>query len=192
MTSFFAIDIDTFPKNAEGNTSWPQGDLYRLLCEYRALLPAYLWGDSITDLTVLVGISFGISIPFILFAFLIEPLKKVWIGFRYFWVKVLLLPLLYFLRLIMPGNGREFFTSLWEKVARSAGEHRPNVKERLRRVLERETRRGEAGADEMFDLFKKRFRHDAPQPLGDSDLSSSSEDEDSSDEDEWGVDVSEW
>ncbi|KIW35273.1 uncharacterized protein PV07_01977 [Cladophialophora immunda] len=72
MASFFALAIQQFPKDKEGNKSRPRG---------------YVSG-------LIFGISFAVSIPFIIFAFNIGLFQHLWIKVWYIWPKLLLLGML--------------------------------------------------------------------------------------------------
>jgi hypothetical protein len=90
MASFFALAIAQFPKDSSGNTRWPLKYVSGLLC--RLILLAVQSKPEI-DCSI-VGISFGVSLPFIFLAFNIRWVTTPWNYFRYIGIKVLLIILL--------------------------------------------------------------------------------------------------
>jgi hypothetical protein len=91
MASFFALAVRQFPKDGSGNTSWPLRYISGLLCmsilhPFGSLLVLIDSGP--------VGISFGVSIPFILVAFNISWFTTPWNYMRHIWIKQALILLL--------------------------------------------------------------------------------------------------
>ncbi|KAF2727552.1 hypothetical protein EJ04DRAFT_517173 [Polyplosphaeria fusca] len=56
MASFFALDVTAFPQDSKGQTNWPLHTVGGLL----------------------FGISFAVSIPFIIIAFSVQPMVSIW------------------------------------------------------------------------------------------------------------------
>ncbi|KAK0636122.1 hypothetical protein B0T17DRAFT_69023 [Bombardia bombarda] len=114
MSSFFAISVDKFPKDADGDTNWPLSYVCALV----------------------FGISFAVSIPFILIALLFETLRNVWLQIRHFWMKVLVLPIIHLLSRVpfLYNIGHRW----WKGLESSAQKHHPNNKSRIKKLLERD------------------------------------------------------
>jgi hypothetical protein len=178
MASFFALAIDKFPKNEDGSTSWPLKYICGLICKFTKIT----WGFPMVNIDCrLVGISFAVSIPFILFAFALDSLKNGWSQVRHFWVKILILPLLHLLSRLPSALGY-IGDEWWDTVAYSATSHDKFSEDRLRQLVRGDDEEYRALDDEMMHLFGKRIRRfiEAGR-LGaspeDSDDSSESEDE---------------
>jgi hypothetical protein len=154
MASFFALAIDKFPKNADGNISWPLNYICGLLCKCRA---GPLEVDTVNSDSHPVGISFAVSIPFIMFAFLIKFLRNGWIQFRYFWVKILVLPVLHLLSRV--PRLYHVCDRLWNRVANSTGNYDPDFESRVKRLLGQDDLESVGLDEDMRYLFSKRIRH---------------------------------
>lgn len=153
MASFFALAIDKFPKDADGNTSWPLNYICGLLCKCRA---GPLEVDTVNSDSHPVGISFAVSIPFIMFAFLINPFRNGWIRFRYFWVNILVLPVLHLLSRVPILYG--VCDNLWDRAADSTDKYDPDYESRVRKLFGQDALDREPDED-MYYLFDKRMRH---------------------------------
>lgn len=158
MASFFALAIDKFPKGEDGNTRWPLSYICGLICKfyYKCKLE-----DSVRQiiLTVvyIVGISFAVSIPFILFALALELLKNGWSQFRHFWVKMLILLPLHLLSRL-PSVLGSLGDNWWDTVADSANSHDKFSEDRLRQLVHGDDEEFRVLDDDIMHLFGKRIR----------------------------------
>jgi hypothetical protein len=135
MASFFALGVDRFPRDAQGNTAWPLGYVCGLLCKsipFKTLA-------SIPNL-LLVGISMALSIPLLIIAFNITWLTTPWNYLRHIWFKKVFFWLLRCLRYLpiakIRSKAYDLNVKLWDSLYAysqpSTETHSDRMKERMK------------------------------------------------------------
>jgi hypothetical protein len=156
MGASFAISIDRFPKDESGNTNWPLNYVCGLLCKYGA---GPLETDAVRTHSALVGISFAVSIPFIVLALYIEWIKEKWYKLRHIWTEKPLHLIEHLPRGVkLPGPDR-IVNALERFIDSSLTEYDPEFEHHMKQLLlVNEDMEGDGSYEEDLDFIDKHVR----------------------------------
>lgn len=76
MASFFALSVAQFPKKSDGTTSWQLHQVSGYLCEFLGRFASSIFFVN----THIVGLSFLVSVSFIVLAFSANQIVGLWKG----------------------------------------------------------------------------------------------------------------